>query len=69
MEKNIMSKAKLNEVSITGFINRFLDDIRKGTQERFIKQAKDRGVPEAVTSKLIKIEKEVRDLEKFLKDL
>jgi hypothetical protein len=50
-------------------INKFIDGIQKGTRERFIKQAKDKGVPEAVTSKLIKIEKEVRDLEKFLKDL
>jgi|TARA_B110000902_G_C14168385_1_gene535872 hypothetical protein len=64
-----MGKKKLNEGSIAGFINRFLDDMQKGTQDRFIKQAKKKGVPPAVTLRLTKIEKEIADLEKILKDL
>ena len=34
-----MGKKNLNEGSIAGFINRFLDDMQKGTQARFIQQA------------------------------
>ena len=64
-----MGKKQLNEASIAGFINRFLDDMQKGTQDRFIKQAKKKGVPSSVTLKLTKIEKEISDLEKVLKDL
>lgn len=64
-----MGKKQLNEASIAGFINRFLDDMQKGTQDRFIKQAKKRGVPPSVTLRLTKIEKEIADLEKVLKDL
>lgn len=63
------NKKKLNEASIAGFINRFLDDMQKGTQDRFIKQAKKKGVPASVTLRLTKIEKEISDLEKILKDL
>jgi hypothetical protein len=64
-----MQKKKLTEASIAGFINRFLDDMQKGTQDRFIKQAKAKGVPKQVTHRLSKIEKEIADLEKVLKDL
>jgi hypothetical protein len=64
-----MQKKKLNEASIAGFINRFLDDMQKGTQDRFIKQAKSKGLPPQVTLRLTKIEKEVAELEKVLKDL
>jgi DNA-binding HxlR family transcriptional regulator len=64
-----MKKKKVNEVSISGFINRFLDDMQKETQDRFIKQAKKKDVPPRVTIRLTKIEKEIADLEKILKDL
>lgn len=64
-----MQRKKLNEASISGFINRFLDDMQKGTQARFIQQAKKKGVPPKVTARLTNIEKEIADLEKILKDL
>lgn len=60
---------KLNEISITGFINRFLNDIQKGTQDRFIKQVKEKGVPPTVTTRLTKIEKEISELKNILKEL
>tara|TARA_B110000503_G_scaffold1112_1_gene1459 strand:+ start:292 stop:489 length:198 start_codon:yes stop_codon:yes gene_type:complete len=63
------NKKKLNEASISGFINRFLDDMQKGTQDRFIKQAKKKGVPPKVTYRLVKIEKEIADLQNILRDL
>ena len=64
-----MEKKKLTEASIAGFINRFLDDMQKGTQDRFIKQAKKKGVPPTVTTRLTKIEKEIDELKSILKDL
>ena len=64
-----MGKKNLNEGSIAGFINRFLDDMQKGTQARFIQQDKKKGVATHVTARLTTIEKEIKDLEKILKDL
>ena len=51
-------------------INRFLDGIQRDTQKRFIKQAKKKGSlePKKIT-RLTKIEKEVEELKKILKDL
>ena len=51
-------------------INKFLDSIQNETRERFIKQAKKRGSiePNKIT-RLTKIEKEVEELKKILKDL
>ena len=43
-----MAKKRLNEASISGFINRFLDDMQQGTVDRFIKQAKSKNVPRPV---------------------
>lgn len=64
-----MAKKKINEVNIAGFVNRFLDDIQQKTQDRFIRKAKEKGLPPIVTTKLTVIEKEIRELEKILKDL
>ena len=64
-----MTKKNLNEINITGFISKFLNDLQDGTQDRFIKQAKKRGVPKTVTVRLTKIENEIKELEKILKDL
>ena len=64
-----MRKKKLNEGSISGFINRFLDDMQQGTVDRFIKQAKSKNVPRPVVKQLVKLQKEVEDLERILKDL
>jgi hypothetical protein len=62
-------KKKLNEASISGFINRFLDDMQQGTVDRFIKQAKTKNVPRPVVKQLEKLKKERQELEKILKDL
>lgn len=64
-----MNKKTTNESSIVGFINRFLDELQKGTQTRFIQQAKKKGVPSHITTRLTTIENEIKDLEKILKDL
>ena len=64
-----MKKKRLNEASISGFINRFLDDMQQGTVDRFIKQAKSKNVPRPVVKQLVKLQKEVEDLERILKDL
>ena len=50
-------------------INKFLTNIQQGTQKRFIKQAKEKGVPPEITVKLTRIEKEVEELKEILKDL
>lgn len=60
---------KLNEASISGFINRFLDDMQQGTTDRFIKQAKQKNIPRPVVQQLEKIKKERQELERILKDL
>lgn len=64
-----MNKKVINEASITDFIDKFLDGIQSGTQRRFIKQAEKRGVPRVITTRLTKIEKEVIELRKILKEL
>jgi len=64
-----MGKKQLNEVNITGFISKFLNDLQDGTQARFIKQAKKKGVPPEITVRLTTIEKEIVELKKILKDL
>ena len=64
-----MGKKQLNEASIAGFINRFLDDMQQGTVDRFIKQAKQKNIPRPVVNKLEKLKKEREELEKLLKDL
>ena len=56
-------------INIAGFIRKFLDNIQDGTQQRFIEQAKKRGEPPKITVRLTKIEKEIKELEKILKDL
>ena len=64
-----MGKQSLNEVNIAGFINKFLDDIRKGTQDRFIKQAEQRIQDKKVHLKLREIDRSIQELEDYLKTL
>lgn len=64
-----MQKKKLTEASISGFINRFFDDMQQGTVDRFIQQAKKKNVPKPVVQKLEKLKKEREELEKILKNL
>jgi hypothetical protein len=64
-----MKKTPINEASISNFINKFLDDIQRGTQKRFIAQAKKRGVSPHVMDKLTTVEKEIIELRKILDNL
>jgi len=62
-------KKRITELSVTNFINKFLDNLQLGTQKRFISQAKKRGVSSNVTDKLTTLEKNYIDLRKTLDDL
>jgi len=55
--------------NIARHISNFLASIQDDTQKRFIEQAKKKGEPKKVTIRLTKIEKEVEELKKILKDL
>jgi hypothetical protein len=59
----------LNEIRIDKFINKFLDGIQKGTQERFIKQAEKAGLPKPITIRMAAVENLIKHLEDDLKDL
>lgn len=62
-------KKKLSEASVTDFITDFVRNIQMKSQDRFIQRAKKKGVPKEVTDKMEKVEKEVKELEDFLKTL
>lgn len=55
--------------NITSHLSKFLAGLQEDTQKRFIKQAKKKGEPKIITIRLTKIEKEVEELKKILKDL
>jgi len=61
-------KKKINEGSIAGFINKFLDGIQQDTQKRFIKNAQKRGVPKEVLSKMSDVERDIIELRNILKE-
>jgi hypothetical protein len=63
-----MSKNPINEGLVSKFVSNFLNNVQKDTQKRFIKQAKEKGMPPKIISKMEKIEDEIRDLEKIIKD-
>ncbi len=48
-------------------VSKFLDNIQNETQERFIKQARKKG-PDPVIARMSKIDKEIKELEKILKE-
>ncbi|MFD2532554.1 hypothetical protein [Gracilimonas halophila] len=48
---------------------KFVRDIQMKSQDRFIKRAQNKGVPKEVTEKMEKVNKEVEELEEFLKSL
>ena len=64
-----MGKQSINEINISGFVTRFLTDLQNDTQSRFIKKAKDKGVPPKVIYRMVNLEKGVDELKKILKDL
>jgi len=52
-------------MGISSFINKFLEDMQKRTKDRFIEEAKERGLPKEVEDQLKKQEKE----RKYLNDI
>jgi hypothetical protein len=64
-----MSKQKINEGLVTRFVGSFLDSISKGTQKRFMDQAAKRLKNPEVEKKMSKIDKEIKDLQDFIKTL
>ena len=61
------NKKQISEASIAGFINRFLGDMQKGTQDRFIQKAKQRKLPKDLVDQMEKIEKERQKLDNIIK--
>lgn len=61
------NKKQISEASIAGFINRFLGDMQKGTQDRFIQKAKQRKLPKDLVDQMEKIEKERQNLDNIIK--
>ena len=62
-----MSKNKLNELNmVSRFIGDFFDGISKGTADRLIKKAKQRGFPPKLQKQLDKLNKESEELIKQL---
>jgi phage regulator Rha-like protein len=61
------NKKQISEASIAGFINRFLGDMQKGTQDRFIQRAKQRKLPKDLVNQMEKIEKERQHLDNIIK--
>lgn len=61
-------KEKINELNmVSKFIGDFFDGLQKGTADRIIKQAADRGLPKSFTDKLENIRKEKAELDALIK--
>lgn len=63
-----MSKKPLNEINLARFMGNFFQNIQRDTQARFIKQAEKKGMPKPILTKLKKVEREIEELEKLIKD-
>jgi len=64
-----MKKKNINEGPVTRFIGGFLDSIYKGTEKRFMDRASKRIKNPEVSSRMLKIDKEIKELEDFIKTL
>lgn len=63
-----MSKKNINELNIVSrFMGDFFQGLSKGTSDRLLKKAKQRGFPDEITKQLSKIIKDKEDLEKIIK--
>lgn len=65
-----MSKKNINELNmVSRFIGDFFDGISKGTADRLIKKAKQRGFPPEVQRQMDKVNKEsealIKQLDKY----
>ena len=63
-----MSKKPINEGIVSKFVSNFLNNVQKDIQKRFIKQAKEKGMPPKIITRMEKIEDEIRELERIIKD-
>lgn len=64
-----MSKDKLNEISmVSRFIGDFFDGVQKNTANRFLAQARKKGIPSEVIKKLERIKKEKEEIDKIFKN-
>ena len=63
-----MSKKPINEINLTKFMGSFFQNIQRDSQKRFIKQAKEKGMPPKIVTKLTKVENEIKELEALIKE-
>lgn len=61
-----MKKKNTNQGPLTRFVSRFLDNIHKGTQKRFMDRASKRLQNPENSKRMLKIDKEIKDLEDFI---
>ena len=63
-----MSKKNLNELNLVSrFVGDFFDGLSKGTADRIIKKAKQRGFPPEVQKQMEKLKKDSDDLDKIIR--
>jgi len=63
-----MSKKKINELNmVSRFIGDFFDGITRGTSDRLLKKAKQKGFPDEITKRLSKIIKDKDELDKIIR--
>jgi hypothetical protein len=62
-----MSKKNLNELNLVSrFVGDFFDGLSKGTSNRLLAKAKQRGFPKDIVKGLEKIEKDKAELDKLI---
>jgi len=64
-----MKNKKTIQGPITRFIGGFLDSIYKGTEKRFMNRASKRLQNPEVSNRMTQLDKEIKDLEDFIKNL
>jgi|TARA_B110000977_G_C10672933_1_gene336392 hypothetical protein len=63
-----MAKKNINELNMASrFIGDFFDGLQRGTADRIIKKAADKGLPKEFTDRMEKIRKEKADIDALLK--
>tara|TARA_B100000925_G_scaffold279839_1_gene250001 strand:- start:1441 stop:1653 length:213 start_codon:yes stop_codon:yes gene_type:complete len=63
-----MSKKDLNELNmVSRFVGDFFDGLSKGTADRIIKKAKQKGFPPEVQKQMEKLKKDSDDLDKIIR--
>jgi hypothetical protein len=63
-----MSKKKINELNLASrFIGDFFDGLQRGTADRLIKKAAERGIPKELTDRIEKINKQKAEIDALMK--